>query len=262
MPAHRSPVAVTAAMNGDLQYRFRLATIAGLGAALTTWLLNGYMRFDSPDSIGTAGAGALAFGLVATAAFVVPYLVPREWRVLETLFSVARRSSRTRREAYGDGSVPATPKQATAWLARHPDDTVETRGARVWAYLVLGDLGAAQRTAARMPDASPSDRYHRVAAGALLRLVAGGEPALEDLRRAAGERDHSERRGSTSPCSRRSSPPRMEGDWRAAILVVRNRVGGAVGLVLVRWFLPVVGFIAAGTLAMTLIAYGVSLIDV
>jgi hypothetical protein len=38
---HRSPVAVIVAMNRDLQYRFRLAALAGLGAALGTWLLTG-----------------------------------------------------------------------------------------------------------------------------------------------------------------------------------------------------------------------------
>ena len=117
---------------------------------------------------------------MTSAAFVAPYLVPREWRVLETVFAVSRRSSRIRREAFGDGSVPATPRQAKAWLARHAEDTDATRGARVWATLVVGDLEAARELAA--PDARQLGR-RPVPSGerprAMVRLVEGlAEPGL------------------------------------------------------------------------------------
>jgi hypothetical protein len=255
-------VAVTEAMNRDLQFRFRIASVLGLGAALATWLLTGYLRFDGADSFGTAAGGAIAFGLVTTAVYVMPYVVPREWRVLETVFSVSRRSSRIRRQAFGDGSVPATPRQARAWLARHAEDTDAMRGARVWATLVVGDLEAARDLAGRMPDASAADRFHRSTAMAMVRLVEGGDPALDDLRGAAAELDDAERMGAEIDIGLLDAlvAAAEGGDWRGAILALRDRVDGATGLVLVRWFLPVLGLIAAGTVAMTLVATAFSAI--
>lgn len=243
-------------MTGDLHYRFRLATLAGLGAALATWLLNGFLRFDGTDSLGTAAAGGVAFALVATAAFAAQYLLPREWRVIETVFAVAWRSARVRRDAYGDGSVPATPRQAQAWLGRHPDDTVATRGARIWAYLVIGDLEAARRLAGRMPDASATDRFHRGAAAALVRLVEGGEPAVDDLRRLAANLDDAGRSQAEIDITLLEALVAAAdgGDWRAAILTIRDRVDRATGRVFARWFGPIVALIAAGALAMTVVA--------
>jgi hypothetical protein len=257
-------VAVTVAMNRDLQFRFRLATLVGLGAALATWLLTGYLRFDGADSLGTAVAGALAFGLVTTAVFVAPYLVPHEWRVLDTVFSVSRRSSRIRREAFGDGSVPATPRQAKAWLGRHAEDTVATRGARVWANLVVGDLETARDLAGRMADSSAGDRFHRSTATTLVRLVEGGEPGLDDLRARAADLDDEERQGAEIDIGLLHALVAAAdgGDWRGAILALRDRVDGATSLILVRWFLPVVALIAAGTVAMALVAYAFSSIVV
>jgi hypothetical protein len=60
MGTHRSPLAVTVAMNRDLQERFRLALALGLGAALATWLLNGFLRFDAEATIGAGAAGGIA----------------------------------------------------------------------------------------------------------------------------------------------------------------------------------------------------------
>jgi hypothetical protein len=243
-------------MNRDLQFHFRVASVIGLGAALATWLLNGYFRFDGAGSFGTAAAGALAFGLVTCAAFVAPYLVPREWRVLETVFAVSRRSSRIRREAFGDGSVPATPRQAKAWLARHAEDADATRGARVWATLVVGDLEAARDLASRMPDSSAADRFHRATARAMVRLVEGGEPGLGDLRAAAAELEQAERTGAEIDIGLLDALVAAAdgGDWRAPILALRDRVDGATGLVLARWFVPVIALVAAGTVAIALVA--------
>ena len=248
------------AMNRDLQYRFRLATLAGLGAALSTWLLTGYLRFDGDDSFATAAAGAIAFGVVTAGVCIAPYLFPREWRVLNTVFAVARRSARLRREAYGDGSVPATPRQATAWLARHLEDTVETRGARLWALLVLGDLESARRFAGLMASDTAADRFHRGAAQALLHLVEGGDPGVDDVRRLAGELDDTGRTEAEVDIALLEALVAAAdgGDWRAAILAIRDHLDRATGLVLVRWFLPVSALILAGTLAMTLVAYGFS----
>jgi hypothetical protein len=253
-------VAVTAAMNRDLQFRFRIACIVGLGAALATWLLNGYFRFDGAGSLLTAAAGALAFGLVTIAAFVAPYLVPREWRLLETVFAVSRRSSRVRREAFGDGSVPATPRQARAWLARHGEDTDATRGARVWAMLVVGDLEAARVLARRMPEGSATDRFHRAAARAMVRLVEGGEPGLGELHGAAAELYGAERTEAEIDIGLLEALVAAAdgGDWRAAILALHDRVDAATGQVLARWFLPVIALVVVATVVMTLVAYAFS----
>ena len=248
------------AMNRDLQFHFRVASVIGLGAALATWLLNGYFRFDGAGSPGIAAAGALAFGLVTCAAFAAPYLVPREWRVLETVFAVSRRSSRIRREAFGDGSVPATPRQAKAWLARHAEDTEATRGARVWATLVVGDLEAARELAGRMPDRSVGDRFHGATARAMVRLVEGGEPGLGELRGAAAELDAPERAGAEIDIGLLEALVAAAdgGDWRRPILELRDRVDGATGAVLARWFLPVIALVVVATFAMTLVAYAFS----
>ena len=50
------------------------------------------------------------------------------------------------------------------------------------------------------------------------------------------------------------------GDWRASLLGVRDRVERATGTVVVRWFGPVIGLILVGALAMTLVAYGFSIV--
>ena len=260
MSTHRSPLAVTVAMNRDLQERFRLALALGLGAALATWLLNGFLRFDAEATIGAGAAGGIAFGLVATAVFTGFYLAPREWRVLDTVFAAAGRSARVRRDAFGDGSVPATPRQARAWLARHPEDTAETRGARIWAQLVIGDLETARRLAGQMPAGSAVERYHRAAAETLVTLVEGGDPRTDDLRQLAADLDEPSRDQAEVDIVLLDALVAAAdgGDWRAAILAVRDRLDRATAAVLVRWFLPVVALILAGAAAMTLVAYAFS----
>jgi hypothetical protein len=43
-------------------------------------------------------------------------------------------------------------------------------------------------------------------------------------------------------------------------LAVLDRVERATGVVLLRWFLPVVGWILIGALTMTVVAYGYSIV--
>ena len=152
--------------------------------------------------------------------------------------------------------MPATPRQAKAWLARHAEDTDATRGARVWATLVIGDLEAARDLAGRMPESSSADRFHRATATAMVRLVEGGEPGLGDLRGAAAELDEAERTGAEIDIGLLEALVAAAdgGDWRGAILAIRDRVEGATGVVLARWFLPVIALVAAGTAAMALVA--------
>jgi hypothetical protein len=156
--------------------------------------------------------------------------------------------------------VPATPRQGKAWLARHPDDTDATRGARVWATLVVGDLNAARDLATRMPEGSAADRFHRAAARAMVRLVEGGEPGLGELRGAAAEFGGAERTGAEIDIGLLEALVAAAdgGDWRAPILALHDRVDDATGQVLARWFLPVIALVVVAAVVMTLVAYAFS----
>ena len=90
----------------------------------------------------------------------------------------------------------------------------------------------------------------------MVRLVEGGQPGLGDLRRAAAELDEAERTGAEIDIGLLEAlvAAADRGDWRATILALRDRVDGATGAVLARWFLPVIALVAAGTVAMALVA--------
>jgi hypothetical protein len=111
-----------------------------------------------------------------------------------------------------------------------------------------------------MPESSSADRFHRATATTMIRLVEGGEPGLGDLRGAAAELDEAERTGAEIDIGLLEALVAAAdgGDWRGAILPIRDRVEGATGLVLTRWFLPVVALVAAGTAAMALVANALS----
>jgi hypothetical protein len=137
-----------------------------------------------------------------------------------------------------------------------------TRGARVWASLVLGDVETAHRYATRMPSDMPSDRFHRAAATELVRFVEGAEPAFEELRARAAELDEDGRTGAAIDIGLLEAlvAAANGGDWRTPILAVRDRLEGAFDLVIVRWLLPVAALIAVGALVMTLVAAAFSAI--
>lgn len=249
-------------MNRDLQFRFRLATLAGVGAALATWLLTGYLAFDGEDSIGTAAAGGLAFGLVTSAILVAFYVVPREWRVLETVFSVAARSARTRREAYGDGAC----RQRRARRKHGCSGSRRTRPRRVglgcgrtssWGTWCQPAASPARCRTSRPPIASTAPRPRRSCGSS--RVASRG---IADLRRHAAELDGDERRQAEIDVALLEAlvAAANGGDWRAPVLSIRDRVERVTWLVGLRWFLPLGGMIAVGAVLMTLVAYAYSII--
>ena len=121
MPAFRSPVALSDAITRDLVYRLRLATVIGSGAAIAAWLLNGFLLFEERPTVDDAALGGVAFLVVSLIAFAFPLVrSARERHALETVYWAAGESSRRWDEAFGDGRVPANPKQALAWLASAP----------------------------------------------------------------------------------------------------------------------------------------------
>jgi hypothetical protein len=154
--------------------------------------------------------------------------------------------------------VPSTPRQARAWLARHPHDDPESRGARAWAFLVLGDLESARRAVERMPGDDPPDRYRRAVSEAVLRLAEGADPALDQLRRVAAALDPAGRRQAEVDAALLEAQrvAGEGGDWRAPLLAVRPMLGGGTpARVILRLWLPSVAMLAIGAAAMTAVAY-------
>ncbi len=75
----------------------------------------------SARPLDDAALGGVAFLVVSLIAFAFPLVRSRRERhALETVYWAAGESSRRWAEAFGDGRVPANPKQALAWLAAAP----------------------------------------------------------------------------------------------------------------------------------------------
>ena len=261
MPAFRSPVALSDAITRDLTDRLRLAIVIGSGAAIAAWLLNGFLLFEQRPTIDGAALGGVAFLVVSLIAFAFPFLRSgRERHALETVYWAAGESSRRWAEAFGDGRVPANPKQALAWLARHPEDADATRHARVFAKLVIGDLAAARELVARLPADSPVDRFSRETSAAMVRMVEGEDPGVEGLATMVdGLADEADRfqahvdlamlRGLLAAGDR--------GDWMAPMLELRERLAGRAGGALRRMWLPVVAMLAIGAVVLAAGAYAI-----
>jgi hypothetical protein len=259
LPPRRSPVALSDAITRDIRDRLRLAGILGTGATLAVWLLTGYLELSPSVGVAEAVLGGSTFFVVALITMAVPFLPARERRALEAVYWTAGESSRRWQETFGDPRVPATPRQALAWLARHPDDTDETRGARAFAKLVIGDLEEAERLVARMPAGSARQRYEREAAAAMTRLVDGRDPDIPGLHRLAADLETDERFGAEVDAGMLEGLlAAAEGrDWRPALLALRERLGDRARNVLVRVALPVVAFLAANAIVLTLASLAV-----
>lgn len=254
MPAFRSPVALSDAITRDLVYRLRLATVIGSGAAIAAWLLNGFMLFEERPTIGDAALGGVAFLVVSLITFALPLVRSgRERHALETVYWAAGESSRRWDVAFGDGRVPANPKQALAWLARHPEDTEATRHARVFAKLVVGDLAAARELVMRLPAASPVDRYRRETSAAMVRMVEGADPDVDGLASMVdGLPEEADRFQAQVDLAmlRGLLAAGDGGDWKAPMLELRERLDGRADGALRRMWLPVAAMLAIGAVVL------------
>ena len=262
MPAFRSPVALTDAITLELTYRLRLAGAIGAGALLAVWLLDGFLLYDERASLADAALGGVAFVVVALVAYAVPLVRSRRQRhALETVYWAARESSRRWAEAFGDRHVPGNPKQALAWLARHPDDSEATRAARIFAKLVIGDLAAARELLARLPGATPLERFRRESSAAMVRMVEGGDPDVDGLvtlvdglpgeaDRFLAQIDIGMLRGLLAAAD--------GGDWTAPMLDLRGRLDGRTRGALVRLMcLPVAMLFTIGAVIITVGAFAI-----
>jgi hypothetical protein len=261
MPAFRSAVALSDAITRDLMYRFRLAGVIGTGALLATWLLDGFLLFRGPPSLADAALGGLVFLIVALVAFAVPFVSSGRMRhALETVYWAASESARRWAEAFGDPRVPANPKQALAWLARHPEDTQETRGARVFVKLVIGDLVAARELVSRLPARSPADRLRRETSAAMVRLVEGGDPDVEGLTlMAEALPDEADRLHAHADMAilRGLLAAADGGDWTVPMLDLRERLGGRERGALRRlMWLPIAAMFVVAAVVITGAAFG------
>ena len=264
MPAFRSPVALTTGVSRDLQYRARLAGVLGGGAALITWLLNGFMVLERPPTLGGAAMGGAAFGIAAIVAFSAGLLAdPRKLRALEAIYWAARFSAQRFRAASGDARVPGTPGQARAWLARHPDHDA-TRGARVFAQLVIGDLAGAHELAARLPTGTPMERFNRAGSLAMIRLVEGEETDLALMRELAAPLVEADDRflAEVDIALIEGLAAAADGrDWVPPMVALRERIGPRGDGALARGlWLPIIALLVAGAVLLGLGAYGIRLL--
>ena len=260
MPAFRSAVALSDAITRDLVYRFRLAGVIGTGALLAAWLLDGFLLFRGPASLVEAALGGLVFLIVALVAFAIPLISSGRMRhALETIYWVAGESARRWSEAFGDPRVPANPKQALAWLTRHPEDTEETRGARVFVKLVIGDLEAAQELVTRLPGENPADRFRRETSAAMVRMVEGADPDVEGLATMAdGLPDEADRfRAHVDMAMLRGLLAAADGgDWTVPMLDLRERLGGRErGALLRLMWLPIAAMFTIAAVVITAAAF-------
>ncbi len=261
LPAFRSAVALSDAITRDLVYRFRLAVVSATGALLAAWLLNGFLLFRGPPSLAEAALGGLVFLLVELVAFAGPLVSSgRLRRALETVYWVAGESARQWGEAFGDPRVPANPKQALAWLARHPEDTEETRGARVFVKLVIGDLVAARELVTRLPTDTPADQFRRETSAAMVRMVEGADPGVEALATMADELpDEADRfRAHVDMAMLRGLLAAADGgDWTVPILDLRERLGGRERGALVRlMWMPMAAVFTIAAVVITAATFG------
>jgi hypothetical protein len=257
-------VALTTAISRDLQYRARLAGVLGGGAALITWLLNGFLVLERPPTLAGAALGGAAFGIAAIVAFSAGLLVaPAKLRALEAIYSAARFSAQRFRAASGDARVPGTPGQARAWLARHPDRD-ETRGARVFAQLVVGDLAAAHELAAHLPTGTAMERFNRAGSLTMIRLVEGEETDLGPMRELAAALVEADDRllADVDIALIEGLAAAADGrDWVPLMVVLRERIGPRGDGALVRGlWLPIVALLLAGAALLSLGAYGIRLL--
>jgi hypothetical protein len=261
LPAFRSPVALSDAITRDLVYRIRLGTVIGSGAAIAVWLLSGFLLFEERPTVDDAALGAVGFLVVSLIAFAFPLVRSgRERHALETVYWAAGESSRRWGEAFGDGRVPANPKQALAWLARHPEDTDATRHARVFAKLVIGDLAAARELVARLPAASPVDRFRREASAAMVRMVEGGDPDVDGLASMVDSLpDEADRFQAQVDLGmlRGLLAAGDGGDWMAPMLALRERLDGRADGALRLMWLPVAAMLAIGAVLLAAGAYAI-----
>ena len=261
MPAFRSPVALSQTIERDLADRLRLAIVIGSGSAIAAWLLNGFLLFEERPTIDDAALGGVAFLVVSLIAFAFPFARSgRERHALETVYWAAGESSRRWGEAFGDGRVPANPKQALAWLARHPEDTEATRHARVFAKLVIGDLKAARELVVRLPAGSPVDRFRRETSTAMVRMVEGEDPRVEGLATMVeGLPDEEDRFQAQVDLAvlRALLAAGDGGDWMAPLLELREGLDGRADGAIRRMWLPVVGMLVIGAVILTAGAYAI-----
>jgi hypothetical protein len=265
VPAYRSPVALSQVATAEMQYRMRLAVVLGAAAAISvaflSGLFSGLAARDPEPSVEAAVLTGLAFTVVAIPVVAIPYLAHRSrYRALEVMYWAAIRSARHSAELTGERRIPATPAQAAAWLKRQPD-TDAARSLRVYCQLLVGNMAEARDLAARLPDATARDRLVREASWQLIRIVEGEDPAPGRLRSLATEltTDADRLEADVDVSMLEALTAAADGrDWTPPLLALGSRIGAAADGALLRHFwLPVIGLLVVGGLALALVSYAV-----
>jgi hypothetical protein len=254
-------VALTDAVTAELRYRLRLGVVVGGTAALMIWILTDFFVLGGDATLAQAWLGALAFAAGSIPTFALPYLTSaRRREAMEALYWAAARSAASSKALIGEATIPATPRQALAWLERQPDVDA-SRSLRVFCQLVVGNLSAAHELAARLPDAIPKQRVSRAATLELVRLVEGADPDAAALRALGGDvgDDEARRDAETGAAMLEALVAAADGtDWTPPLARLRQEAGAAGwGLLLVRAWLPLIAYLVAGSLVLGLGGYAI-----
>jgi hypothetical protein len=135
--------------------------------------------------IGTIATVVLGAAFAAEA--YMRALEPGSRRAMEAFLWLGQEAYDSARATTGDG-LPSTRAGAAAWLRRHPereDDPAALGARRVEALLLAGRVPQARAAAAGLPDASPEDRFSRVAALDLVDWWTGGSGDVPTMIEAA-----------------------------------------------------------------------------
>ena len=263
MSARRSPVALSSAVTHELQYRVRLAGVAGGAAALMVWILTGFLLPEGPPAVGDAALGAIAFATASIVVFAFPYVASaRRRHALEVMYWAAAGSAERSARLAGERRIPATPAQAVAWLERQPD-TDATRSLRVFCELVIGNLPAAHALVARLPDSTSLQRVTTETCTALVRFVDGGDLDLGPLHTLAETATDGDARRSAevdAAMLEAIAAAADERDWTVPLLALRERIGTASvsrGALLRGFWIPVIGALVGASLLLALGGYGI-----
>lgn len=263
MAGYRSPVALSELITRQTRHRLRLAMVLGAGAAIIASLLTGQFKPDAPPSASAAALVGLSFVLVSVSAFAVAHGADRRGtRAVETMYWAAIGSATRSAEITGDGRIPSTPRQAVEWLARQPD-TDQARHLRVFCQLVVGDLPAAHELASRLGSATPLERARRAASEELIRLVEGAEPDVARIRAIGGELPADDRLRTEVDATLLESLVASAdgGDWAAPLIRLRAHIGAAAdGILLRRYWLPIIVALVAGGVLLALGTYGIHVV--
>lgn len=163
-----------------------LAALLAIGSLPLGWAV--YALLGTRPSLTTLGlVGVVALGLAMAAMAFVPSLLldpARRAALVAHTWLGARETARALGSRDAVRGLPTTPGAIGPWIAANPE-TDQNREVHVELHLMRGDWEAAGAAIARLPDASPRDRFTRAMMDAMLRYQMTGDADDRAARSAA-----------------------------------------------------------------------------